>query len=76
MKEFTDPLVLAANTYPDEVIAAIRDVESLYPIFINSFACPFFDHEYIKFVVLEKEDSSTLISKSNRERAGIMIIVK
>ena len=76
IKEFTEPLVEAANTFSDEVIAVIRDVELLYPIFISSFACLFFDQEYLNFVFLEKEDSSILIRISNWERIGIILIAK
>ena len=64
-EEFTEPFVPTTNTFHDDEIAVIREVELLNQIFANSEASPFIDHEYIVFVDLEKDDSSTIIKTSN-----------
>ena len=74
--EFNEPLVFIANTFPDDEIAVIKEVELLNPILFSSLALPFFDREYIVLVALEKDDSSTFIKISYWESRGIMLIAK
>ena len=65
--ESTEPVVLIAKTFPFVDIAVIKDFEIMNSISFNSVALPFFDHEYIALVCLEKDDSSTFIITSNWE---------
>ena len=68
--------MLITNTFLDEVIEAISDLEYAYPIFSSFLVSFFVDQKYSSFIHHENVVLSIFMSMSNKDKNRIILVVK